>query len=177
MEDNRDDLLVIVAGYPRPMEVFIAENPGLASRFRTTIAFDDYTDDELVDIFTTMVAKADYDASDETVERFRTILGQQRHDETFGNGRFARNCLEAAIGAHAWRLRDVESPTVEDLRTLVPEDLDAMEVPEADDELPDLSLFQEHIGRPLEAPEDFEESDGDDTVAFSEPSSDAENPQ
>lgn len=177
MEDNRDDLVVIVAGYPRPMEVFIAENPGLASRFRTTIAFDDYTDDELVDIFTTMVAKADYDASDETVERFRTILGQQRHDETFGNGRFARNCLEAAIGAHAWRLRDVESPTVEDLRTLVPEDLDAMEVPEADDELPDLSLFQEHIGRPLEAPEDFEESDGDDTVAFSEPSSDAENSQ
>ena len=54
MEDNRDDLVVIVAGYPLPMQVFIAQNPGLASRFRTTIDFDDYTDDELEKIFTGM---------------------------------------------------------------------------------------------------------------------------
>ena len=51
MEDHRDDLVVIVAGYPDPMAVFIAQNPGLASRFRTTIEFADYTDDELVAIF------------------------------------------------------------------------------------------------------------------------------
>ena len=51
MEDRRDDLVLIVAGYPDPMAIFIAQNPGLASRFRTTIEFADYTDDELVDIF------------------------------------------------------------------------------------------------------------------------------
>lgn len=151
MEDHRDDLVVIVAGYPQPMEVFIAENPGLASRFRTTIEFDDYTDAELVEIFTGMVARADYDASDETVERFKEVLATQPRDESFGNGRFARNCLEAAIGAHAWRLREVTDPTLEDLRTLVPEDLDGLE---KEEELPDLSLFQQHVGLPLEPPED-----------------------
>ena len=151
MEDHRDDLVVIVAGYPQPMKVFIAENPGLASRFRTTIEFDDYTDSELVEIFTGMVARADYDASDETVERFKTVLATQPRDESFGNGRFVRNCLEAAIGAHAWRLREVTDPTLEDLRTLIPEDLDGLE---KEEELPDLSLFQQHVGVPLEPPEE-----------------------
>ncbi len=61
MEDHRDDLVVIVAGYPVPMEIFISNNPGLASRFRTTITFDDYTDEELRNIFTQMAAKSDYD--------------------------------------------------------------------------------------------------------------------
>ncbi|WP_432557980.1 AAA family ATPase [Granulicoccus sp. GXG6511] len=169
MEDKRDDLVVIVAGYPVPMAVFIAENPGLSSRFRTTIGFEDYTEDELVEIFRGMVAKADYDAADETVARFREILGQQERNSTFGNGRFARNCLEAAIGAHAWRLRDVEEPTVEDLRVLVPEDLDSMDNGD-DDELPDLSTFQPAPGQPLTAPEDFD--DADDLVDFGAPGAD-----
>ena len=75
MEDRRDDLVVIVAGYPAPMEAFIAANPGLASRFRTTIEFEDYTDDELVAILTQLAAGADYEVLPEAVERFREILG------------------------------------------------------------------------------------------------------
>ena len=123
MEDHRDDLVVIVAGYPVPMEVFISNNPGLASRFRTTITFDDYTDDELTDIFCQMAAKADYDVGDGVLDEFGRELAGQVRDENFGNGRFARNLLEAAIGRHAWRLREVTEPTLDQLRTLLPEDL------------------------------------------------------
>jgi SpoVK/Ycf46/Vps4 family AAA+-type ATPase len=123
MEDNRQDLVVIVAGYPRPMAKFIDENPGLSSRFRTTIEFDDYTDDELVGIFSGMASKADYDIDDDVITAFKVQLAQQARDETFGNGRFARNVFEAAIGHQAWRLRDNAEPTLEQLRKLQPEDL------------------------------------------------------
>ncbi|MET1008047.1 MAG: AAA family ATPase [Propionibacteriaceae bacterium] len=124
MEDHRDDLVLIVAGYPDPMVIFVAQNPGLSSRFRTTIEFDDYADDELVDIFTTMAQNADYDVNDDCLTRFRSILATTPRGPTFGNGRFARNHLEAAIGRHAWRLREVDEPTVQQLRELVADDLD-----------------------------------------------------
>ena len=107
MEDRRDDLVLIVAGYPDPMAIFIAQNPGLASRFRTTIEFADYSDDELVEIFERLAADADYDVTEECRRRFETIVAVTPRGPTFGNGRFARNMLEAAIGRHAWRLRDV----------------------------------------------------------------------
>jgi hypothetical protein len=123
MEDNRDDLVVIVAGYPGPMARFVASNPGLASRFRTTIEFADYTDDELVDIFARLAEGSDFVPTPACLDAFRDLLRDVVRDEGFGNGRYARNLLEAAIGRHAWRLRDVESPTVEQLRELVPEDL------------------------------------------------------
>ena len=164
MEDKRDDLVVIVAGYPVPMAVFVSENPGLSSRFRTTIGFEDYTDEELVAIFTGMVDNADYDASPETIERFKEILADQERDSTFGNGRFARNCMEAAIGAHAWRLRDIDEPTLEELRTLAPEDLDSMDFSDDDDELPDLAALQPRSDEPLIAPDDYD--DVDDAVIF-----------
>ena len=124
MEDRRDDLVLIVAGYPDPMAIFIAQNPGLASRFRTTIEFVDYTDEELVRILREMAKAADYDLDDECVARFTAILAMTPRGPIFGNGRFARNMLEAAIGRHAWRLRDVPQPTVEQLRKLIPEDFD-----------------------------------------------------
>ncbi|WP_328526272.1 AAA family ATPase [Kribbella sp. NBC_00359] len=123
MEDRRDDLVVIVAGYPEPMEAFIAANPGLASRFRTTIAFDDYSDDELTDILTGLAEAADYELVPEALDRFREILEATPRDHSFGNGRFARNVLEAAIGRHAWRLRDVTAPTKDQLRQILAEDL------------------------------------------------------
>lgn len=130
MEDNRDDLVVIVAGYPDPMETFISQNPGLASRFRTTIFFADYSDDEVEGIFTQMAIASDYDFGEGALAEFRRTLARQARDETFGNGRFARNVLEAAIGRHAWRLRDVAEPTMADLRTLEPADV-AEETPPA----------------------------------------------
>jgi hypothetical protein len=123
MEDHRSDLVVIVAGYPAPMERFIAENPGLASRFRTTIVFDDYSDDELVGIFTGMAQRDDYDLGTDSIDAFRLVLAQQVRDDGFGNGRFARNVFEAAIGRQAWRLREVADPSTDQLRQLTPADV------------------------------------------------------
>jgi SpoVK/Ycf46/Vps4 family AAA+-type ATPase len=122
MEDHRDTLVVIVAGYTAPMESFLAANPGLSSRFRTVIEFDDYTDDELVEILGKLAGAADYDVTREAEMTFRGILAGTARTQAFGNGRFARNLLEEAIGRHAWRLQDVEDPTVEQLRRLLPED-------------------------------------------------------
>ena len=130
MEDHRDDLVVIVAGYPGPMGLFLSANPGLESRFATTIDFDDYTDAELRDIFALAARKADFEPSPGCLERFEAIVAQQPRTEGFGNGRYARNLLDQAIVRHAWRLRDVASPTVDQLRTLLPEDLD----PPSDDD-------------------------------------------
>jgi SpoVK/Ycf46/Vps4 family AAA+-type ATPase len=124
MEDRRDNLVVIVAGYPAPMEAFIAANPGLASRFRTTIEFEDYTDDELVEILLHLAAGADYELVGEAVDRFREVLARTPRGDSFGNGRFARNALEAAIGHHAWRLQEIVSPTLDQLRQLVAKDFD-----------------------------------------------------
>ncbi len=124
MEDHRDDLVVIVAGYPGPMAVFVAQNPGLESRFRTHLHFPDYSDDELVDIFELMASDAEYDAGTEVLDRLRAGLLTTPRGESFGNARHVRNLLEAAIGRHAWRLREVGEPTVEQLRTLEADDLD-----------------------------------------------------
>ncbi|HPF80776.1 AAA family ATPase [Nostocoides australiense] len=134
MEDNRNDLVVIVAGYPGPMMEFIAQNPGLASRFKTMIEFPDYTNDELIDIMAGLAAKSDYDVTDEAEAVVREILSRTERNFTFGNGRFVRNLLEEAIGRHAWRLRDDEDVTTEDLRRLLAEDFREAEEHLAEDE-------------------------------------------
>jgi hypothetical protein len=123
MEDRRDDLVVIVAGYPGPMVGFVAQNPGLSSRFRTTLEFVDYSDPELRQILASMAGGADYDLGPGAAERFDALLSSTPRGPTFGNARFARNVLEAAIGRQAWRLRDVTEPTVEQLRVLTADDL------------------------------------------------------
>ena len=124
MEDHRDDLVVIVAGYPGPMARFVGTNPGLESRFARTITFEDYSADELRRIFEAMAGAADFEPQRATLERFDRLAVDQARGEGFGNGRWARNVLDATIARHAWRLRHVERPTVDQLRTLVPEDLE-----------------------------------------------------
>ncbi|MFI6423541.1 AAA family ATPase [Promicromonospora sp. NPDC050880] len=124
MEDHRDDLVVIVAGYPGPMARFVATNPGLESRFSRTITFDDYSGAELRQIFESMARGSDFAPRPATLERFDRLAAEQVRGEGFGNGRWARNVLDSAIARHAWRLRDVDRPTLDQLRTLVPEDLE-----------------------------------------------------
>ncbi|WP_454044327.1 AAA family ATPase [Cellulosimicrobium sp. Marseille-Q8652] len=123
MEDHRDELVVVVAGYPGPMADFLGTNPGLESRFSTTITFEDYTDDELRDIFAGMAERSDFEPTPEALETFGRLAAAQARTEGFGNARWARNVLDAAIARHAWRLRDVPAPTVDELRLLLPADV------------------------------------------------------
>jgi hypothetical protein len=123
MEDHRDDLAVIVAGYPGPMAQFLDSNPGLQSRFRRTIVFPDFTPSELLEVFDKMCAvdacHLEPDAHKVLAEYLETVP----HDEHFGNARFVRNLLERALGRQALRLGDVAEPTDDQLRTLTLEDL------------------------------------------------------
>jgi Holliday junction resolvasome RuvABC ATP-dependent DNA helicase subunit len=123
MEDHRDELVVIVAGYPEPMDEFIHSNPGLESRFRLTLTFEDYSDDELVEIFCRIAEGADFSPSEDAITRLREILAATQRGQGFGNGRFVRTAFESAVVRQAWRLRDVKEPDVAQLREIHAEDL------------------------------------------------------
>ena len=126
MEDHRDNLVVIVAGYPDLMSHFINHtNPGLPSRFRNTIHFEDYSADDLARIFTLMSEKGDYCPSAECVEAVRKhyegiLVAPPRN---FGNARLVRNLFDDARTNQARRLASVDDPSVDDLKTLTKEDV------------------------------------------------------
>lgn len=123
IEDRRDELVVIAAGYPDEMADFIAANPGLASRFPKTIFFPDYVDDELWAIFESIGEKAGYRADDEAEAKVRAWFAAVPRDKGFGNGRLARNLFEDAVARHASRVVSIESPTDDDLSTLTAADI------------------------------------------------------
>ena len=125
MEDHRDDLVLIVAGYPDNMRTFIAANPGLESRFPTTITFADYTPDELHRILQRMCEDSDYVLAEGIDDQIRALFAGLAARPDFGNARTVRNVFEAAVRAHAWRLRDVTEVSVDQMRTLTLEDLAA----------------------------------------------------
>lgn len=125
MEDYRDDFVVIVAGYPDLMSRFIASNPGLASRFNKYFFFEDYTSEELLDIFKSMCKKAGYNCEPEALEYVRTVLDKrcQEKDSNFSNARMVRNYFENAIVNQANRLFGKSKPTDEELITLIKDDV------------------------------------------------------
>lgn len=106
MEDHRDRLVVIVAGYPRLMNEFLSSNPGLRSRFAREITFPDYTGDELVAITHKLVNDADYELGNDVEPVLNLILSRAPRDEAFGNARYARNLFEQAINRQAVRLSE-----------------------------------------------------------------------
>lgn len=104
MEDHRDRLVVIVAGYPALMNAFLDSNPGLRSRFAREITFPDYTNDELVAITERLAAEADYRLGPGVHLTLGAIFEAAVRHEGFGNARFSRNLFEQAINRHALRL-------------------------------------------------------------------------
>ena len=126
MEDHRDNLVVIVAGYPDLMAHFINHtNPGLPSRFRSTIRFEDYSADDLARIFTLMAEKGDYSPSAECVEAVRKHYERILVDppRNFGNARLVRNLFDDARTNQARRLASVADPSVEEMKTLTLQDV------------------------------------------------------
>ncbi|AMD18444.1 ATPase [Methanobrevibacter sp. YE315] len=124
MEDHRDDLIVIVAGYPALMEKFLYSNPGLESRFNKFIYFEDYNDEELYNIFWLMCEESNLtlDAgADKYIKDYFKRLYENR-SPNFANGRAVRNLFEEVITNQANRLAPKENITDEELNTLTYED-------------------------------------------------------
>lgn len=130
-EDDRDKLVVILAGYPVEMLMLLKSNPGLSSRFNRQLEFDDYTPLELARIFGLMCQKNSYRVTTDT--RIRVMLGfdhQYRHrDRHFGNGRAVRNLFEHAVRRMANRLAEIAELTEEQLVELQGADIEFEDVP------------------------------------------------
>ena len=128
MEDNRDDLIVIVAGYPKEMDDFIKANPGLKSRFQKTIHFPDYSADDLYKVFVSFCKSNDYtlstEASDYLKEQLNVYVANT--NKYFGNARDMRNFLDIAISNQANRLLTENATSPEALMTLTPADLNGI---------------------------------------------------
>ncbi len=132
MEDDRERLVIILAGYPGPMEELLTSNPGLSSRFNTYLDFPDYEPHALGAIFETMCQSNNYQIPAET--RLRLLGGfdvlYQQRDEHFGNGRLARNVFERAIRRLANRIVGVAPLTTELLTVLEPGDIHFDQLPQ-----------------------------------------------
>jgi stage V sporulation protein K len=117
LEDYRNDLVVIVAGYSEPMKNFFSSNPGLKSRFNTFIEFEDYNTKELLEILISMCKNNDYDLTEKAKIKlndfFETELENKK--ENFSNGRMVRNVYDDLVMNHARRVVNIENITKEDL--------------------------------------------------------------
>jgi len=137
MEDNRDDFVVIVAGYTEPMRKFIESNPGLKSRFNKYIEFPDYNIDELQQIFEMNCKKYDYIVAEDVMRQVRALITARKIEniDNFANAREVRNLFEEIITNQARRIAGIENPTNEDMMTILMEDLkedvEEVKVPEA----------------------------------------------
>ena len=125
MEDDRDRLIVILAGYTDEMRAFIESNPGLRSRFTRVIEFPDYTAEELEVIFLRLAERNEYKLTTNALRALRARLAEAvaTKDRTFGNGRFARNLFERAIERQATRLADVADLSSEALEQIAEADI------------------------------------------------------
>ena len=121
MEDYRDELVVIFAGYTKEMQKFLDSNSGIVSRIGYTLEFDDYSEDELVEIFEGMTRKAGFVVEDKAVLKLRSIINEYKDMKNFGNARFIRNVYEKTIIKHASNTRDKKRKSI--LKTITEKDI------------------------------------------------------
>ena len=128
MEDHRDDLIVIVAGYASLMPRFIDSNPGLKSRFNKYLNFSDYNGEQLHEIFMNRVHNNDYKLDPEAEELIRSYLNDlfEQRDDNFGNGRDVRNLFEKIVANQADRIAVMDTLTDDDILTITKEDLNGL---------------------------------------------------
>ncbi|MET8059081.1 right-handed parallel beta-helix repeat-containing protein [Streptomyces microflavus] len=131
MEDHRDDVVVVAAGYSREMDSFLSSNPGLASRFSRTVEFENYSVDDLVAIMESMCAQHQYELGEGTAEALAAHFGAMDRDAGFGNGRAARGVFEEMVDRQAVRLSAQPQVSERDLRLLLPDDVSATAVASA----------------------------------------------
>ena len=124
MEDNRDNLIVIVAGYTELMEEFVNSNPGLKSRFNKNIFFKDYTGNELYKIFESMCKKQEYTPDEAAAVYIRHYLSTRAkaHEPNFANAREVRNYIERCIERQASRIVGEKEVSDDQLKTLTIQD-------------------------------------------------------
>ena len=124
LEDYREDLVVIVAGYTKPMYQFFESNPGLKSRFNTFIEFDDYDADELLEILLSICLSNDYILTEDLKKKVYFYFVEQLDTKAddFANGRFVRNIYDDLVMNHARRTAKLNKPTKEDLSIIILED-------------------------------------------------------
>ncbi|MFI8993011.1 right-handed parallel beta-helix repeat-containing protein [Streptomyces sp. NPDC053542] len=130
MEDHRDAVVVIVAGYPVEMEHFIDSNPGLASRFNRTLLFEDYGTEDLVRIVEQHAAGHQYELTDAARATLTGYFDHMPRDGRFGNGRSARQTFQAMTERQAYRVAENDSPSEAELRTLSELDVPELDIPE-----------------------------------------------
>lgn len=130
MENHREDVVVIFAGYPDKMEKFLNKNPGLRSRIAFHINFDDYDTKALCDIASLIAEQKGMKLANETHERLEAIFDEARKQSDFGNGRFARNLIEKARMTQANRLMsmDIDKLSTEDVITICADDLEMPQI-------------------------------------------------
>ena len=121
MEDYRDNLVVIFAGYTKEMQDFLDSNSGIVSRIGYTLEFDDYTNDELIEIFKGMVEKAGFVLDSECISVVEEIVCQNRNQKNFGNARFMRNLYEKTVIQHASNTKNNKSKKI--LKTITKRDI------------------------------------------------------
>lgn len=129
MEDHRDDLVVVVAGYEADMDRFLSSNPGLSSRFARRLSFPDYDDSELVAIFSSMASATGIELGEGVLQRVGDVLAATPRGESFGNARFVRTLFERALGRQALRVTATGDVDPAALRLLLVEDLPAVPTP------------------------------------------------